>query len=941
MNNKSTLVACTIISKNYLSYARTFTDSFLAHHPDSRVYLLLVDQLHDYFDPAQEKFHLVDIAQLNIPNLPRFCFQYGILELNTAVKPYFLSYLFRTYGFSQLAYFDPDILINQELSQLSALLRHHSIALTPHLTAPINDNYRLSELDILLAGTYNLGFIGLASTPITQAFLTWWQNKLYTGCQIAHGEGMFVDQRWVDLAPGLFGDTYILRDPGYNVAYWNLHSRSIDFDRKHISVNGRACYFFHFSGFNPDNLSIVSKHQNRFSMKRLGKAAELFRYYRDLLFHNGYQESKQWPYAFGYFSDGVTIPEVARQVYRKLGDEFQKFGDPFKAQGDDTFFHWLQQPMSHDTRPELTRFWYEIYQRRPDLQHAYPNALNGDKQNFLEWIMANGLQEYKVGDPFVPRPQAIRVSGCPIPGEGIDGIQEKGKPMKTSRETVGVNLAGYFESEKGVAEAARSSVRALQAASIPYVLNNIRDPGSSNCQESIGCFTNDNQYPINLVHINADQVPAFAAQWGPAYFRGKYNIGFWFWELSQFPEQWQGAFQFFNEVWVASNFVLDAVSRVSPCNVVKIPLSLPAEFLEIRSEALDERSRFDLPPESFIFLFIFDFHSFVERKNPLGLIEAFKKAFSSKDDACLVLKTVHSETNDEDVEAVKAAAVGANVKIIDGIFTRTELKTLLETCDCYVSLHRSEGFGLTIAEAMALGKPVIVTAYSANMDFTTPSNSFLVKYRLVPLEFDHGPYKEGNSWAEPDLDHAAELMRFVYENRSAGQMVGKQGRTDIRHMLAPRVVGEQILDRLQHILLARRNGSARRSDPIHAPEYTSMESDAITLHARSDIYNIPLTSNRGFLGQPIVLAKKLLRRLLAPFLAHQVAYNATNARVVNDLMQKVQTILESQNVHALRTKRQLNEHALEMERQLDEHALEMKRQLDRLRQERDGVIDQR
>jgi glycosyltransferase involved in cell wall biosynthesis len=195
-----------------------------------------------------------------------------------------------------------------------------------------------------------------------------------------------------------------------------------------------------------------------------------------------------------------------------------------------------------------------------------------------------------------------------------------------------------------------------------------------------------------------------------------------------------------------------------------------------------------------VFLFAFGVRSILERKNPLGLIEAFRRAFGSGEQVRLVLKTTHG--NRQTTEALVRAAGDPRVIVMDRILERREINTLMALSDCYVSLHRSEGFGLTLAEAMALGKPVIATGYSANLDFMRPGNSFLVDCRLVPLEQDYGPYLRGSTWAEPDLDHAADLMRHVHDNPDRVGAVAREGQRDVTTYLAPERIGREIAARL-------------------------------------------------------------------------------------------------------------------------------------------------
>ncbi len=764
--------ACTIISKNYLSFARTLADSLRKFHPDVPLFVLLVDRVDGYFKPENERFYLVGLNDLDIPNLSGFCFKYTILELNTAVKPYFLKYLFQRHGITKLLYFDPDILILENLSLLFELLKTHAIVLTPHLTAPIEDHFSPGELEILRAGTYNLGFIGVSNTTVAENFIEWWEKRLYDQCEMAPERGMHVDQKWIDLVPGLFDDVYILREPGYNVAYWNLHSRRVHFEDDKVRVNNQPCYFFHFSGFDPLNISTISKHQDRFGIDDVGAARRLFESYRDLLLANQYRESRRWPYAFDRFGDGTIISDSARSMYRALGSNGTEIQNPF-----------FRDSISGLLGPYRRKLWrHQLYREflsplERSLKPLLKKTLGRNQHlwNKLKHIRRTLLD---AGPPIAAgRHQRIGFSQL---------SRDPGKPF-------GVNLAGYFGSETGVGEAGRGAARAVEESGLPCVLNNVSDPGSVNMESDSKTFADENPYRFNLIHVNADQVPVFANQMGSSYFAGRYNIGYWFWEISRFPEVWQSSFDYFDELWVATGFVQDALARVSPIPVIRMPVALSPE---LETSSTLQRADFGISSELFLFLFIFDFGSVMERKNPLGLVQAFQSAFRPHENTGLVIKVVHSDQYPAEAAALRKACEGSRVTIIDRLFGRLELNTLLSHCDSYVSLHRSEGFGVTIAEAMSMAKPVIVTGYSGNMDFTTPANSLLVKYRLAELEHDYGPYQKGSVWAEPDIEHAAELMRYVYENRKLALDIGQRGKADVLRMLNPEAVGKQLKDRL-------------------------------------------------------------------------------------------------------------------------------------------------
>ena len=389
-----------------------------------------------------------------------------------------------------------------------------------------------------------------------------------------------------------------------------------------------------------------------------------------------------------------------------------------------------------------------------------------------------------------------RVLALPTAAQPIQKKKEVVSKRKCSefRGETGVNLVGYINSESGVGEAARANIRALECSGIHFALNNLTSPS----RQGDFTYTNiiqENPYVFNLVHSNADAVTSFLNEKQINYLAGKYNIAFWYWELSNFPSIWFDRFQYFHEIWVASSFCQEAISRVSPIPVVKVPPSIV-----INSLKQVDRPYFGIEKNAFAFLFIFDLFSYVERKNPFAVIDAFRRAFQGRDDVLLVLKFSNPEWNKEGRQQIAEAIKGLNVKLIDGYLDKDEVHALMNLSDCYVSLHRSEGFGLPLAEAMYLGKPVIATGYSSNTDFMTVNNSFLVKYDLVKIEKDIGPYKKGNVWAEPDTGHAAELMRLVFENRELARRTGERAAADIRKNLSPEATGRVIKERLQRIM---------------------------------------------------------------------------------------------------------------------------------------------
>jgi glycosyltransferase involved in cell wall biosynthesis len=280
-----------------------------------------------------------------------------------------------------------------------------------------------------------------------------------------------------------------------------------------------------------------------------------------------------------------------------------------------------------------------------------------------------------------------------------------------------------------------------------------------------------------------------------------YRIAAWSWELEVVPRSWARRARAVNEFWAHTRFIADAARRVLPVPVVHM---LPG--VELLPFTPLPRAHFGLPEERTLFLFAFDMASVLERKNPLGLIRAFREAFTPSDRAALVLKISRGDADPESLSRLSAAAREAGVYLIDRIMPRAECTALFNCCDCYVSLHRSEGFGFTMVEAMLLGKPVVATGYSGNVDFMTPDTSLLIPYTLVALERDCGIYPKGARWAEPSISDAAAAMRWVYEHPAEAAALGERGRRHVAEVLSFEVYGRRIQARLAELQRPRAAG---------------------------------------------------------------------------------------------------------------------------------------
>ena len=275
---------------------------------------------------------------------------------------------------------------------------------------------------------------------------------------------------------------------------------------------------------------------------------------------------------------------------------------------------------------------------------------------------------------------------------------------------------------------------------------------------------------------------------------GVHRIAMWYWEFGQVPAEWRRIASSLDEVWAPSRFVAHALREV-----LEVPVMNLTPGVEVGEVIPFNRSLLGVPQSHTLFLFIFDAGSVAERKNPLGLISAFRRAFRSDDKTTLVIKAGNLRMHPEEASRLRAAARRAGAIILDQILPRGELNGLIQACDCYVSLHRSEGFGLTMAEAMLLGKPVIATAYSANLEFMDRGNSLLIGYELVRVGRQIGPYSKDLLWAEPSVVEAAEAMRWIHENADEARALGERARISAEETLSLQAAGKRFARRLEEI----------------------------------------------------------------------------------------------------------------------------------------------
>lgn len=327
----------------------------------------------------------------------------------------------------------------------------------------------------------------------------------------------------------------------------------------------------------------------------------------------------------------------------------------------------------------------------------------------------------------------------------------------------GVNLIGPIRGDYGLGESCRLIADVLRESGVPFGIVNTSFGNGAETNEAWAAYERTElPYRINLIHVNPAVLAQVAWTGKQKELFGRCNIAYWLWELPEFPAEWDYAFAFFDEIWTPAEFISEAIRKRTDKPVRTVPYA----FGTPQTESACKRAYFGLPEDKFLFMLSYDGNSVSERKNPWGALRAYRTAFSPDDTGVgLVVKATHA--SDAEIAQLRELLRGyPNLFILRESYPKPIFNSLIACVDCYVSLHRAEGFGLVMAEAMLLGTPTIATNYSANMEFMDDTVACMVPATVIELERDIYPYHKGNHWASPDEDAAAAQMRRLYEDRA-------------------------------------------------------------------------------------------------------------------------------------------------------------------------------
>ncbi|MEG1639322.1 MAG: glycosyltransferase [Ruthenibacterium sp.] len=520
------------------------------------------------------------------------------------------------------------------------------------------------------------------------------------------------------------------------------------------------------------------------------------------------QETALLPYRFAQFENGMPLFDLLRDCYGVSYRLREKCaGNPFAHPA----FFAEESALTGDTHavPVPYVLW-AFYSQRADLQKQMPAPFGADREALVQWFLDYGAKEadLRACDTALLKEklaayqknnteQDVLQRSLPyrVKHKTLRMMGQK-KQQNTPQYPAGINLCGFIQGDFGLGEATRLLAETLQAGNVPFTIVDYHGATEHTYQNHTWDAKISNQflYNTNLIMINADGFAAFAADVAPEAMQNRYNIGFWYWELPEFPPAWQESLQFVDEIWTASDFTTDSVRRITQKPVRTIPCCIT----QTAEEGLI-RADFGLPDDVFLFLMMYDVRSFSARKNPQGAVDAFLKAFENNAAVHLLLKVNAPADWDGDDALLARLAPHENIHILVETSTKERLNALICLCDAFVSLHRSEGFGLGPAEAMYWGKPAVLTDWSGNKVYMKEDNCCPVACKIVEIDKDYGPYKKGYHWAEPDLDDAAEKMRHLVEDKEYYHKIANNGKNTIRMDFSPSAIGKQVLDRLTEL----------------------------------------------------------------------------------------------------------------------------------------------
>ena len=808
-------------------------------------------------------------------------FKHDKVEMQQILKPIAFQYAFEKLGACAAIYVDHEIWVTGSLDEVHETLRARLACFTPHILPQIlKGGMKPAEFDTLNTGVFNFGFVGFKNSPQIKDFVQFWYEslRLYGKLDLERFICLFFDSK----------DYVVLKDPSYTNECGVPHERepSLYMSKNGLPKLGESeAKIVHFSGMSlleEFDTKTISNYQTRNNHCRLVMEAYMINLKR-----NGLFTFRSIPYGFNNFSDETFIDPAIRQAYAAVASKnltLNADGSTEVMYYEDVYFEeesnlkiyahdlyvFLNSVNHHnpfcvstscmvemeDKREVMTfRDWYIQYQRRyimfnegaffysayedalwksrPDVQKVYPDPTGNDFVGFKEWVLNTGRKLKK------NTPSEVHFNNWLMLLKHHLTHHTTYHKKISKIDDVGVNIIGWHGGLYSIGMIADKVTAASKIALIPTRLIQLHPCCEKRFIHPQSLILTPTRSPleiVNLVAANADYNHQLKVQVPPLVWRNKYNIGYWAWELEKFPDDWAHDLKDFDEIWCLSSFIKESIQAHPIYDRYKIPIKVLHLALSPVT-SLVEQHDVSLPFQisnhkdengnaPFTFLIVFDFRSFTTRKNPEAAIRAFLDAFPTDSLGQRLIVKSHSGTPKEVEDLKKIARHDPRIIFINQLLSDDENAALHSMQDCYVSLHRGEGYALNILESMAAGKPVIATNYSGNVDLFEAMDTvpdiletciFPVQYKLIDTKENDYYFAAGNRWAEPDHEHAVKAMRMAADRKCTkrlSQVMSKQTYTRFSEAAIGERMKELLSESFPLILRKQQNNFTKIEDLV-------------------------------------------------------------------------------------------------------------------------------
>lgn len=748
----SRYVACTIVARNYTAFAKVLELSFRANNPGIDFVTLVIDGAPEHLGEPLGRVLLLDDLALPAEDLEPMVVMYSVMELATALKPALLLTLLSE-GYEAAAYFDPDIWVVGDLGHVFDVTAESGIALTPHTLRPIpRDGLEIPEKTIMHAGIFNLGFIGVA--PGASEFLEWWHERLRTEAVVDFGNALFTDQRWIDWVPALFDHT-VLRHPGLNVAYWNLHERRLErLADGRLLAGGAPLGFIHFSGFSVRTPWLLSRFMGEEPRVLIGDQPvleELCIAYAEALEQHGHSQHQVTPYGHERVGSVRLVHEM-RRVYRDVVRGDLHLGTPPSrpVTEADALTEWFRTPAQCVPWVRFTPTDIALWRSRPDLQALFPVPLGASSHGYREWLDHDSTARkfYEGTGVAAPDPDDVRVH-----------------QDKTLVSGWSVVACGAPEPSGDTREIARRAAGEVASAGVPVeFVHPPRGRGSDGLWQheglNVSSIHENVLICVDAQHFAPDVIlQALAGRHGRC-------IALWLSDSVVVSDTEARYLALFDEIWTLSRATERALVERTTVPVRAVHLPTPPLPAASRGDGLDwlAAARGDGP----VVLLPLDAKGDFDLQNPAASVRAYRAA-QPTEGARLIVHVNHGTLSRRQVETIRHA-VGdrKDVRVVYDSLTDGAAQRVIGAVDAVISLHRASAYNVALADATAAGTPVVTTWFGGPATYTDGATAVIVPHSLVARQ-GFGASPEEDLVAEPDEEAAARALRAALLDRRGGE----------------------------------------------------------------------------------------------------------------------------------------------------------------------------